>query len=204
MMTFTELDYIAEKCKVLFAPKEAIPTPHEIDRIIQFYLENNPQDTTLTNEQVNIIIDQYLQAHPPVDQVRTDAEINNLIEIYCNAHPCVCDEVTQPEVEAAFPDGPPLVVTPSINCIADVSIAENNVIGDTVVQLVGDDGGEAAVWALDVPSSVVANINQNGLITANIVYDYETTTSYTLVVSYTNSVGAAVCNIQLHITDVVD
>lgn len=117
---------------------------------------------------------------------------------------CVCDEIAQPDVEAAFPDAGPLVVAPSINCVTSVSIAENNAIGAPILQLTGSNGGEPATWGYGAFGSAVTSIDQTGLITAKIVYDYEGVSSYPLNITYTNSVGTATCDIQLHITDVAE
>jgi hypothetical protein len=113
---------------------------------------------------------------------------------------CTCDEITQGDVDDVF-DAPPSVVAPTIACTADhSSIQENNAIGATIRTLTGNNGGETATWSISHGSDYF-DITQSGVVTAKIMYDYETTNSYAVRAYYTNSVGTAECWFMVDIID---
>jgi hypothetical protein len=126
------------------------------------------------------------------DTVIQDVVNHYLTTIHFNDNECVCDEITQGDVDDVF-DAPPSVVAPTIACTADhSSIQENNAIGATIRTLTGDNGGETATWSISHGSDYF-DITQSGVVTAKIVYDYETTNNYAVRAYYTNSVGTAEC-----------
>ena len=143
-MKLTELNLIADRIKLLFALKTELTqaglTEAEVDARIAQYLIDHPQDTTLTDAQVNTIIEAYLIANPPTDQVRTDQEINALISLYLTNHPeVVMTEQEVIDIHNAHTSPADELTQAEIDAIVDATLAGGGGGGGTPVLLTSAD-----------------------------------------------------------------
>ena len=84
------------------------------------------------------------------------------------------------------------------------SIAENNAVGANIGS-VSATGTDPSAITYTISDTTRFSINSGtGQITANAVYDYETTPSYGATVTATNSAGSSTSSVTVNITDVAD